>query len=115
MNRREMMIRTGAAALGAALWRLTPALAADGKPKKILFFSKSSNFEHAVIKHVDATRSFVEKLLSEFGPKHGVEFTFSKDGSLFSKEYVEQFDAFMFYTSGDLLSKGKDENPPMTV
>ena len=110
-----MIFRTSAAALGLSLVNLAfAAFAESGKTKKILFFSKSSNFEHAVIKRKDGQPSFVEKILAELGPKHGIEFTCSKDGSLFTPEYLAQFDAFMFYTSGDLTAAGKDGNPPMT-
>lgn len=84
-------------------------------PKKVLFFSKSSNFEHAVIKRHNGQPSFVEQVLAEQGPKHGIAFTFSKDGSLFTPEYLAKFDAYFFYTSGDLLAAGKDGNPPMTA
>ena len=80
-----------------------------------MFFSKSSNFEHAVIKRKDGQPSFVEKILADLGSKHEIEFTFSKDGSLFSPEYLGQFDAYLFYTSGDLLAAGKDGNPPMSA
>ncbi|MEO6003383.1 MAG: ThuA domain-containing protein [Opitutus sp.] len=83
--------------------------------KKVLFFSKSSNFEHSVIKRKDGQPSWAEQILAKEGPKHGITFTFSKDGSLFSAEYLAQFDAFMFYTSGDLLAPGKDGNPPMSA
>ena len=55
-------------------------------------------------------------------PGRGIEFTFSKDGSLFSPGYLAQFDAFCFYTTGDLLAArktpgagpGGDGNPPLT-
>src|SRR6202000_1108632 len=57
---------------------------------------------------------FVEKILADLGPKNGIAFTYSKDGSLFSPEYLAQFVEYMFYTSRDLLSAGKDGNPPMT-
>src|SRR4051812_30143900 len=87
---------------------------AAAAPKKILFFTKSSNFEHSVIKERNGQPSFAAQVLAELGPKHGIEFTFSKDGSLFTPEYLAQFDAFCFYTSGDLTAKGKDGNPPMT-
>jgi hypothetical protein len=83
--------------------------------KKVLFFSKSSNFEHAVIKRKDGQPSLVELVLAKTGSQHGIQFTFSKDGSLFTPEYLAQFDAYMFYTSGDLLAAGKDGNPPMTA
>ena len=50
LNRREMIVRGGIAALGLTLCDWRWALAGDAKPQKVLFFSKSSNFEHAVIK-----------------------------------------------------------------
>jgi uncharacterized protein len=83
-------------------------------PKKILFFTKSSNFEHNVIKERPGQLSFAARVLQALGPAHNVEFTFSKDGSRFAPDYLAQFDAFFFYTSGDLLSPGKDGNPPMS-
>ena len=83
--------------------------------KKVLFFSKCSNFEHAVVKRNNGQLSLVELVLAETGAQHGIQFTFSKDGSLFTPAYLAQFDAFMFFTSGDLLAAGKDGNPPMTA
>jgi uncharacterized protein len=84
------------------------------KSKKILFFSKSSGFEHSVIKRKDGQPSYVEGLLKQWGPKHQYEFTFSKDGSLFTPSYLDQFDAFFFYTTGDLTTPGTDKQPPMS-
>ena len=82
--------------------------------RKVLFFSKSSGFEHSVIKRKGDSPSFAEQVLSELGPKHNIEFTFSKDGSLFNAGYLKQFDAFFFYTTGDLTKEGTDKNPPMS-
>ena len=92
-------------------------LAADAPaypPKKVLFFSKSSGFEHGVVKRYDGKPSFAERLLEKFGAKHQIEFVFSKDGSNFSKEYLAQFDAFCFFATGDLTTEGDDHNPPMS-
>lgn len=117
MNRREMLSRSGVAALGCSLglapW-LRAAAAADKPRKRILFFSKSSGFEHSVIKRIAGKPSFAEQVLSELAPKHGFEYTCSKDGSRFAPDYLAQFDAFLFYTTGDLTSPGRDKNPPMT-
>ncbi|MDB6113408.1 MAG: hypothetical protein JWQ83_2232 [Lacunisphaera sp.] len=88
--------------------------ATEPPPKKILFFTKSSNFEHQVTKERDGRLNFAAQVLRALGPAHGIAFTFSKDGSLFTPEYLAQFDAFMFYTSGDLLAPGSDGQPPMT-
>src|SRR6185436_16013964 len=114
MNRRDMIVRTSAATLGLGLAGWTQSQAAQPpKMKKVLFFSKSSGFEHSVIKLKDG-QSFAGKILAEAGPKHGLDFTFSKDGSLFTPDYLKQFDAFLFYTTGDLTGPGTDKNPPMT-
>ncbi len=88
--------------------------AADAPGRKILFFTKSSGFEHDVISYKKGQPSFAEKALTELGAKHHWEFVFSKDGSLFSPEYLKQFDALFFYTTGDLCAPGTDQNPPMT-
>jgi uncharacterized protein len=92
----------------AAIW------SASAAPKKILFFTKSSGYEHEVISWKNGRPSFAEKILLDLGAKSGWEFTFSKDGSQFSPEYLSQFDAVFFYTTGDLCSEGTDKQPPMT-
>ncbi len=86
-----------------------------GEKHKLLFFSKSSGFEHSVISWKDGQPSHAEKVLQEIGKKQGWEFEFSKDGSKFSDEYLKQFDALIFYTTGDLTVAGKDKQPPMTA
>jgi type 1 glutamine amidotransferase len=110
---RSFLPRLLAAALFTACLH-HPAMAAADAPKKVLFFSKSSNFEHSVIKRFNGQPSWVENVLSEQGPRRGIDFVFSKDGSLFTAEYLAQFDGFMFYTSGELTAVGRDGNPPMT-
>ena len=93
---------------------LFAAVPASAAPKKILFFTKSSGFEHSVISWKNGQPSYAEKILLELGQKNGWEFAFSKDGSKFSPEYLAQFDAVFFYTTGNLCSEGTDKNPPMT-
>ncbi len=84
------------------------------KPKRILFFSKSSVFEHSVIKRNGEELSHAEKVLKDLGAKHNFEFTFTKDGRVFTPENLATYDAFFFYTTGDLTEAGKDKNPPMS-
>ena len=97
----------GIVALGSSAFAAT-------KPK-ILFFSKSSGFEHSVISYKTGQPSLAEKALTALGEKNGWEFTFSKDGSLFSPEYLKQFTAVFFYTTGDLCAPGTDKNPGMST
>jgi type 1 glutamine amidotransferase len=108
------------AACGLAFSQSFAADAATLSKKKVLFFSKSSGFEHSVIKRVTGNPSFAENILKELGDKHAIDFTFSKDGSLFTAEYLAQFDAYIFYTTGDLTlarndEKYGDDQPPMTA
>ncbi len=82
-----MILRTTTAALGLGLGFAALNSRAQTRAKKVLFFTKSSGFEHSVIKRVNGQPSFAEKILTELGPKHGIDFTFSKDGSLFTPDY----------------------------
>jgi uncharacterized protein len=95
--------------------------------KRILFFSKSSGWEHEVIRDPAVTGRPINKsggnlvpglafqVLKELGAKDNLEFVFSKDGSLFTPQYLAQFDAYFFYTSGDLSLPGTDGNPPISA
>ncbi|MGH8019734.1 MAG: ThuA domain-containing protein [Opitutaceae bacterium] len=85
-------------------------------PLRVLYFTKSSGFEHSVVKWTDGKpgASHSEKVLSGLASKYDLVFTFSKDGSLFAPEYLAQFDVIMFYTSGDLTHAGTDGHPAMT-
>ena len=98
----------GLAALSVA------GLVAQAAPLRVLYFSKSAGWEHSVVKRVDGQPSYTENVLAQLGPRNGIEFTFSKDGSLFTPAYLAQFDVIMFYTSGDLCSVGTDGQPAMT-
>jgi len=84
----------GAILAGVVLLQCAVAFAAAA-PKKILFFSKSSGFEHDAIKTYGEPKfGYAFPVLKELGAQHNIEFTFSKDGSLFTPEYLAQFDAF---------------------
>jgi len=97
----------------AGLLSLAPVYGAQPGARKVLFFTKSSGWEHSVISEPAGQPSFAGKVLLELGPKHGIAFTLSKDGSLFTPEYLAQFDAIFFFTSGDLSAKGRDGHPPI--
>ncbi len=82
---------------------------------KILFFTKSSGFEHSVISWKQGKPSVSEKVFVELGTRNSWTFEFSKDGSKFSKDYLAQFDTVIFYTTGDLTTTGTDGEPAMTA
>jgi uncharacterized protein len=105
----------------------SPVLAADSSPavpggwdkakgKRVLYFTKSSGFEHSVVKRPAKDQlSHSERILTELGQKHGFEVTCSKDGTIFTPENIAKYDVFAFYTSGILTEPGTDTNPAMTV
>lgn len=114
---RSKLSRRWLLALGAAILCPTGLLAADkDAPKKVLFFTKSSGFEHSVIKRGKGDApSHAEAILVEIGKKHGFEVTCSKDGGMFESDKIGQFDAFVFETTGDLTKAGTDKQPPMSA
>jgi type 1 glutamine amidotransferase len=107
------MFKQTASLLAVAFGVCLPLQAAE-PTHKILFFSKSSGYEHEVISYKKGQPSFAEKIFLDLGGKHPWQFEFSKDGSKFSPEYLAGFDAVIFYTTGDLTQPGSDKNPPMT-
>ncbi len=107
MKRREMLLRSGAAALG--FWALPLRwVAAQERKKRILYFTRSAGFEHPPVIRRGDELSVSEKLLTAWGEQAGLEVVCSKDGALFDGD-LEQFDGFVFYTSGDLT--GPTEKP----
>lgn len=116
MNRRDLLSRAGlgAAGLGLSQFPLGWASAGERPKRRVLFFSKSSGFEHPMIKRKGDEPGAAEKLLTEWGLKHNFEVTCTKDGRVFTPENLAKFDAFFFYTTGDLTTPGTDKNPPMS-
>ena len=94
-----------------------PVALADrgGKPKQVLFFTKSSGYEHSVIKAEAGGKSLAHAVLDELGAANGFVVTHTKDGGAFTAEGIAKYDAFIFYTTGDLTTPGNDKNPPMSA
>ncbi len=92
------------------------AITSLADPLKVLYFTKSAGWEHDVVKWAEpGSPSYSERVLLALGAGHDIAFTFSKDGSLFSPEYLDQFDVVFFYTSGNLEMSGTDKAPPMSA
>jgi len=114
MHRRSFFFALSIASLSAlAVHHFSNGATSVSPKRKILFFSKSSGFEHSVISYKNGQPSYAEKVLLELGSKNGWEFTFSKDGSTITPEGLKPFDAVFFYTTGDLTTPGTDNQPPM--
>jgi len=113
-NRRLWLLAVGAALLGSNGGTLASAAEKDA-PKRILFFTKSSGFEHSVIHRKDGDLSHAEKILTKLGKDHGFEVVCSKDGGMFESDKINQFDAFVFETTGNLTKEGTDKQPPISA
>lgn len=117
-----MLPRNSCSRLLAALFVMTAfvsgAHASDAalRPLRVLFFSKSANFEHSVVKRVNGQPSWAEQVLGELGQKRGYAFTFAKDGTQITPEFLEKFDVLFFFTCGFFTSDvpNVDGQPPMT-
>lgn len=110
MNRREMLMNIGAGMLG-----LSAALQARaaGGGRRVLYFTKSSGFQHSVVTRQNGELAHSERILVELGRQYGVEVVASKDGGLFTADTLKTFDALCFYTTGDLTQAGTDGQPPL--
>ncbi len=105
------------------LFRLAPAalltasssirIRAASRPK-LLYFTRSAGFEHSPIKRNRAELSHSEKILTGLGQRDGYDVDCTKDGRVFDGD-LDQYAAFVFYTSGDLTKPAKDESPPMSA
>lgn len=111
LNRRRFIQTTATAAGSLALH---PHVLAAGK-KSVLVFTKSSGWEHDVVKRVNGKPSVVEQAVTTLGSKHGFDVTTSKDGRIFDSKVFPNYAAVLFFTTGDLATEGTDKNPPMSA
>ncbi len=110
-NRREFL--RGAALTGAGLALSNRLLAA--KEKKVLVFTKSSGWEHDVVKRVDGKPSIVDEAVTDLGNRHGYKVGVTKDGRIFDSKEFHSYAAMVFFTTGDLTTLGTDGKPPMSA
>ena len=82
MNRREMLLTSGAAALGLAFPFGRAVRAAEGK-RRILMYTKSVGFEHPVVKRKGDQLSLAERIVTDLGAKHNFDVNCTKDGRVF--------------------------------
>jgi uncharacterized protein len=114
LNRRQWLLAAGAGWLGAGSMNRLLAQP-KGAAKKVLFFTKSSGFQHSVITRNGDKPAMAEQILTEIGKEHGFEVVASKDGRMFEPDTIGQWDAFVFQTTGDLTTPGTDKTPPISA
>src|SRR6266852_2968504 len=109
-NRREFLRAT--ALTGAGLALSSPLLGASNK--SVLVFTKSSGWEHDVVKRVGGKPSLVDDTVNELGNKHGFKVGVTKDGRIFDSKELHSYAAVVFFTTGDLTTLGTDGKPPIS-
>lgn len=110
-NRRNFLRTTAAAGAGLLLSHRANA----AKNKSVLLFTKSSGFEHAVIKVTNGNPSIAETAIRGFSAQNKFDLTASKDGRIFDSKEFHEYAAVVFFTTGDLTQEGTDKNPPMST
>lgn len=108
-----MLLTTGAAVVGTCAFPLRWIAAADKKPQKVLYFTRNVGFYHSVVVRKGEDLSHSERILIEMGKRAGIEVECTKDGRVFDGD-INQYDAFAFYTNGDLTTTNKQDEPPMS-
>jgi type 1 glutamine amidotransferase len=84
-------------------------------PRRLLFFHRSAGFQHSVVEVKDGKPCYAETILRPICEQHKWELVSTKDGDVFTPENIAGFDAFLFYTTGDLTdSESKDDSKPMS-
>ncbi|QDT49661.1 Trehalose utilization [Symmachiella dynata] len=117
-NRREMLAATAAAASTYGLGSFPAGWADDktGKRRKVLMYTRSEGYQHASVSRDKAEYGPAELVLMDLGQKHGFDVYATKDGSIFTPENIAKYDAFFFYTQGDLSkAQSRDESPPVSA
>jgi len=90
-GRREFL---GTAALTGAGLALSSRLL-GAKEKSVLAFTKSSGFEHDVVKRVNGKPSIVDDTVAALGGKHGFQAGTSKDGRIFDDDKFHDYAAMV--------------------
>ena len=90
--------------------------AQEVKPAKILLFTRSQGFEHEPAKLLNDGTTGAGRALKNYFAEKKIEIVETQDGGVFDGD-IGQYDAFVFYTSGNLLDASGSKNDkakPMT-
>lgn len=110
VGRRNFLRASLATGVGLALPKSLLAF----REKSVLIFTKSSGFEHAVVKVTAGNPSILDQAVTTLGKQHGFAVTSSKDGRIFDSPDFRKHAAVLFFTTGDLTKTGTDGNPQMS-
>ena len=109
-SRRDFLRTATVAGAGLALSNRIPA----GPQKSVLVFTKSSGFEHDVVKRLNGKPSLVDDTVNDLGNRNGFKVGVTKDGRIFDSKEFHFYAGVVFFTTGDLTTLGTDGKPPMS-
>src|SRR5712692_5056517 len=110
-SRREFLRAATLTGAGLALSNRLPGVSS----KSVLVFTKSSGWEHDVVKRVGGKPSLVDDTVNGLGNKHGFKVGVTKDGRIFDSKELHAYAGVVFFTTGDLTTLGTDGKPPMST
>jgi len=100
-----------ALAVAVSLGLCTFLNAQEVRPAKVLHFTRSQGFEHDPARRLDDGTTVSGRALARYfaGMNKNIEVVETQDGTIFDGD-LSQFDAFVFYTSGNLLNPEGSKN-----
>lgn len=112
MKRRYFLVLPAAGLMAAMFWLgfSQNALAADAPAKaKVLHFTRSQGFVHSPARMQDDGTTVSGVALKAYLADKNIELVETQDGRVFDGD-LGGYDAFIFYTSGNLLADSKIDN-----
>jgi hypothetical protein len=114
MNRRDLLLHTGAAVLGLSPFVRGWTARAGAPRRRLLMYTRSEGYEHDVVRRKGDQLSLAEQIVTDLGARHGFEVRCEKDGRVFVNDDLNQYDAFVFESQGDLgKEQSRDGQPPV--
>src|SRR5438046_9120579 len=110
-GRREFLRAAAVTSAGLALAKRLPAAPA----KSVLVFTKSSGFEHEVVKRIDGKPSLMDDTITTLGDENGFHVGVTKDGRIFAEKKFHDYTALVFYNTGDLTTPATGGEPPIAA
>ncbi len=84
--------------------------AQETEKSKVLLFTRSQGFEHGPAKLQDDGTTICGQGLKQYFADRNIELVETQDGGVFDQD-LDQYEAFIFYTSGNLEDEGGSKNP----
>src|SRR5437879_12569958 len=91
-NRREFLRAATLTGAGLTLSNRLPG----AKSKAVLVFTKSSGWEHDVVKRVGGKPSIVDDVVNDMGNTYGFKVGATKDGSIFDSKKLHSYVAVLY-------------------